>query len=604
MTTQRRSLDSELANLGSRSTLRLLWRSYRFLLKYRQTVISVYAFVIVINILNAVIPQFIRWIIDEGIGKNNLTLLGWSVLGLLGLTLIKGIFVFIQGRQTEVASQGVAYDVRNAIQAKLTQLSFSYHDKTEAGQLLSRTLQDAERIRFLTGRATFRLVDSLILLIATSVILVWMNPLLALLSLGTMPILVHRAIRFGAEYRPLSVFLQDQLAVLTARLEQNLRGAQVVKAFAQEDAEIKRFDDENEHWFELAEQSARIQGINVPLLQLIGNIGTVAIIWYGGTLVIRQELTIGELVAFTTYLSQLTNPIRFLGLIIPAIAMAGTASERIFEIIDTEPDVKDIPNAPVLPKVEGHVQFDRVAFRYGDGPQTLTDISFAAHPGQVIALTGPTGSGKSTIINLIPRFYDPTQGKILIDGHDIQTVQLKSLREQIGLVLQETVLFAASIRENIAFGRPNATEAEIIAAVKSAQAHDFIMEMPDGYDSPVGERGVTLSGGQKQRLAIARALITDPRILILDDASASVDTHTELLLQKALNVLMQGRTTFVIAHRLSTVQRADMILVLEGGRITAKGSHEHLLESSPLYAEIYEHQLRPQEILAQQGEPT
>ena len=576
-------------------TFRVLRRAYGYWRPYRRLVVTVYGLLLLITGLNMAMPQFIRWIIDEGIQKNRLSLLAWSVAALLGLTAFKGVLTFVQGRGTEIISQSVAYDIRNAIQTKLTQLSFSYHDQTEAGQLLSRALQDVERMRFLTGRATFHILNSVILLLGTTLILFWMNPLLALLAVGTMPFLTHRAFSFGKRYRPLSVEIQNQLGVLTSRLEQNLRGARTVKAFAQEQAEIDRFNGENESWFDMAQQAARLQAVNMPLLQLIADLGTVAIIWYGGRLVIEQGLTLGELVAFTTYLAQLTQPIRLLGMVIPAVAMAGSAGERIFEILDTEPEVQDMPEAITLPRIKGAVRFEDVSFAYPSRKRTLSQITLEARPGQIIALLGPTGAGKSTITNLVPRFYDPTAGRITIDGYDIRQVTLSSLRAQIGIVLQESILFAATIRENIAFGHPDASEAEIIAAAQAAQAHPFISEMPAGYDTDVGERGVTLSGGQKQRLAIARALLTDPRTLILDDATASVDTETERLLQKALARLMQGRTTFVIAHRLSTVRRADLILVLERGSIVARGTHESLLETSPLYADIYHRQLKPQE---------
>ena len=584
-----------IKTLQSRHAARVLWRSFLYLRPYKRIVIGIYAIMLVVNILNILIPQFIRWIIDRGIGQQDIRLLGWSVLGLLGLTVVKGALTFFQGRGTEVASQHVAYDLRNAIQNKLTHLSFSYHDQTETGQLLSRALSDVERIRFLTGRAVFRIVDTTVLFVATTVILFMMNPTLALLAMGTMPILAYRGVHFGSQYRPLSVALQDQLAVLTSRIEQNLRGTRVVKAFAQEEAEIERFQAQNQAWFGLAAHSARLRGINIPLLDLIANIGTVFIIWYGGSLVVRGQLSLGELVAFTTYLAQLTGPVRFLGMIIPAIAMASASAERIFEILDARSEVQDSPNARPLPAVSGHVRFKDVSFSYADGHKVLNKISLEAQPGQVIALVGPTGSGKSTIINLIPRFYEATAGQITIDGYDSQAVTLKSLRSQIGMVLQETVLFASTIRENIAFGRPGATEEEIVAAAQAAQAHHFITHMPEGYDTHVGERGVTLSGGQKQRVAIARALLTDPRILILDDATASVDSGTERRLQQALDRLMMGRTTFVIAHRLSTVRRADQILVLKKGRIVARGTHQKLLNRSKLYANIYEHQLKPQD---------
>ncbi|MCI0478326.1 MAG: ABC transporter ATP-binding protein/permease, partial [Anaerolineales bacterium] len=404
--------------------------------------------------------------------------------------------------------------------------------------------------------------------------------------------LAHRAFHLGRRLRPLSLAVQQQLAVLTTRLEQNLRGARVVKAFAQEDAEIARFDRENARWFDLSVRSSRLQAINEPLINFIANLSTVIIIWYGGLLAIQGQLTLGELVSFTTYLAQLAQPVRRLGQIVPALAIAAAAGTRIFEILDAQSEVRDAPDAMALPPARGLVRFENVSFAYFRRHRVLSNITFDAQPGQVIALLGTTGSGKSTIINLIPRFYDATEGLITIDGHDIRCVTLNSLRDQIGIVLQETMLFATTIRENIAFGCPDAREEEIIEAARAAQAHDFIVATPNGYDTLVGERGITLSGGQRQRVAIARALLKDPRILILDDAMSSVDTETEQLIQKALERLMRGRTSFVIAQRLSTLRMADLILVLEKGRIAARGTHEELLHTSGLYAEIYQQQLK------------
>jgi ATP-binding cassette subfamily B protein len=436
-------------------------------------------------------------------------------------------------------------------------------------------------------------IEGVVLMFITAIVLIFMNPQLGLMAIAAMPILAVQSIRFGRVFRPLSFQIQKQLAVLTTRVEQNLRGARVVKTFAQEEAEIERFEGENRRWFDLSADSARLQSINMPLLYLIANIGSVAILWYGGTMVIQGRLTLGELVAFTTYLAQLVTPVRYLGMILPAISMAGASGERIFEILDTIPDVREKPDAPALEIRAGYVRFENVSFSYGKHSDVLKDISFDALPNQVIALLGPTGSGKTSIVNLIPRFYEPTSGCIEIDGSKICDVNLNSLRSQIGIVLQESTLFAASVRENIQFGNPDATQAEIEAAAKAAQAHEFIMQMNHGYETEVGERGITLSGGQKQRLAIARAILTDPRILILDDATSSVDSETEHLIQNALERVMSGRTTFVIAHRLSTVQRADLILVLEKGRIVAQGKHEELMKTSSLYLDIYNKQLKP-----------
>jgi ATP-binding cassette, subfamily B, multidrug efflux pump len=593
MTTEKSTLQATFLHSSTPSHL-LLWRVYGFLRPYWNLTAGAYLSLLGILGLNLLIPQLIRWIIDTGIGANQPKVLTWGVLGLLGLTVGKGILNYFQGIWSETASQNVAYDLRNEIQKKLTQLSFSFHDQTETGELLSRAVQDVERIRFLTGRATLRILEGTLMLVVTSAILLSMDFRLAILVVATMPLLVFQALRFGNRFRPLSLLVQKQLAVLTTAVEQNLRGARVVKAYAQEEAEIERFDRQNSRWFDLSIAAARLQSIQIPLLFLIANAGTVLIVWYGGSQVIKGQLTLGELVAFTTYLGQLIEPVRRLGMIIPAVAIAGASAERVFEILDTIPEVKDEPGAQPLPTLQGEVRFEHVSFSYGKR-QVLKDVDFEVQPGQVIALLGPTGSGKSTIISLIPRFYDPTAGRILVDEFDIRRAALHSLRSQIGIVLQETTLFATTVRENIAFGCTGATEEMIVRAAQAAQAHEFIEKMPQGYDTRVGEKGVTLSGGQKQRLAIARAILLDPRLLILDDATASVDTETEHLIQVAFERLMHNRTTFVIAHRLSTVRRADMILVLDGGRIAGRGTHAELLRNSRLYADIYHRQLKRQE---------
>jgi len=571
---------------------RILWRSLGYVRRYRWLAVGAYATLLAINALNLLIPQFIRWIVDHGIRATDLRLLGWSVLGLLGITAIKGVFSFLQGRWSEVVSQGVAYDLRNALHAKLSSLSFAYHDRAETGQLLSRAVQDVDRIRFMSGRALLRLLDSGVLLIGTGIVLFSMNGTLALLSVLTMPLLVYRGALFAQRNRPLALAIQNELGVLTTHVEQSLRGARVVKAFAQADRQAARFDEANERWFDISLAAARLRAVNTPLMDFIANVGSIIIIGYGGYAVIQGTLTVGELVAFSTYLSQLIMPVRRIGVLVPAIATAIAAGERVFDILDTPSEVQDAPDAIPLPAVGGHVRFEHVSFGYVKRHKVLDDVTFEAKPGQIVALLGATGSGKSSIINLIPRFYDPTGGRITLDGYDLRQVKLHSLRDQIGIVLQETTLFAATIEENIAFGRPGADHAAVVEAARAAQAHDFIMSFPKGYETPVGERGLTLSGGQKQRVAIARVLLKDPRLLILDDATASVDTETERLIQLALAQLMQGRTSFVIAQRLSTVRMADLILVLEKGRIAAQGTHAHLLQHSPLYAEICARQLR------------
>ncbi len=569
----------------------LLIRIYTYLRPYRSRVIAGVALMLGIDLLSILIPQAVRITIDRGMRPGSLRLLAAGAGAVLALALIKSVFTFFQGRIVETYSQGVAYDLRREIHGRLTGLSFSFHDNAENGQLLSRTIQDVERIRFLTGRASQRIVEGAILLLATAAVMISMSPLLALLSLLLMPILVWRAILYGNRIRPLSYSIQEQLAVLTTRVEQNLRGARIVKAFAQETGEVQRFRRENDRWFELSRVSGRIQAVNGPLMNLIANISTVIVVGYGGYLIVNGTITIGLLVAFLTYLGQLSQPVRMMGQIAPVVGTAVSSGDRIFEILDTESEVREREHLRVLPRITGRVCFDSVHFAYRGRDATLRDVTFAVEPGETVALLGETGSGKTTIMNLIPRFYDVTSGSITIDGIDIRDVALGSLRDQIGIVMQEAVLFGTTIRENIGLGRPDASTAEIIAAATAAQAHEFIVETAKGYDTPVGEMGVTLSGGQKQRLAIARALLKNPRILLLDDATSSVDTRTERKIQQALSLLLEGRTSFIIAHRLSTVRLADRIILMDGGRILAMGDHDLLLNSSELYGRICREQL-------------
>jgi ATP-binding cassette subfamily B protein len=597
------SPETETSNERSQSAIRahVLWRCYGYLRPYWKTSVGAYLALVGILALNLSIPQLVRTIIDHGIRMGDPGWLNGGVTALLLLALLKGLFTFLQGKWSETASQGAVYNLRNEIQRKLTQLSFSFHDRTETGELLSRAIQDVERIRFLTGRATLRFLEGVLLLAGTSGVLLWMNPPLMLLVLPTMLILVYQALHFGRRFRPLSLKIQQTLAALTTRVEQNIRGALVVKSFGQEHGEIQRFHQANETWFNLSATSGRLQAINIPLLFLMANLGSVIILWFGGALVVRSVLTLGELVAFIAYVSQLIEPVRRLGMIIPAVAIASSAAERVFAVIDSITEVTDAPDAIPLPAIRGHIAFQDVSFSYGER-EVLHKIQCEALPGQVIALLGPTGSGKTSLVNLIPRFYDPSSGLILVDGFDLRNVTINSLRSQIGIVLQETILFAATARENIVFGKPDCSDEEMIAAAKAAQAHEFILQMPQGYDTLIGERGVTLSGGQKQRVAIARALLMNPRILILDDATASVDAETERQIQIALERLMRGRTTFVIAHRLNTLRRADLILVMERGRIIARGTHAALIRESHLYRETYLRQIMSTDLSQQESE--
>jgi len=537
-------------------------------------------------------PKLIQEVVDQGIGLGDTAILSRSVLLIVVLTALQGALRFVETYLTEWISQRISYTMRNQLYERLTSLSFRYHDTSQAGQLLSRTTSDVDRIRRFTGRAILQLVQALVLLGSTIVILVSMQPVLAGLSLLVMPIILVYMSKYTGRIHPLWHARQDQVGVLTSRLEQNLHGMRVVRGFAQEEAEIARFAKDNDKVFDISMTVVRINALAMPLVVLMAYASAVVIIWLGGRYVIGGQLTLGGLIAFNTYVMQLVGPIRRLANLANMLGESRASADRVFEVLDAKSEVEDAPDAVPLGEIRGEVTFDHVSFQYQDGFQALRDVTFTVEAGSVVALLGPTGSGKSTITNLIPRFYDVTEGAIRIDGIDIRKVTLNSLRRQIGIVLQETILFATTIRENITFGRPDATQEEIEQAAKAAAAHEFIMAFPDGYDTYVGERGSTLSGGQRQRIAIARALLLNPRILILDDATSSVDTETEQEIQAALARLMEGRTSFIIAQRVSTVRNADLILVMDQGRLVARGKHEELIRESGIYNEIYHRQLR------------
>jgi ATP-binding cassette, subfamily B, multidrug efflux pump len=505
---------------------------------------------------------------------------------------VRGIFAFLYTYWAERNSQGIAFDMRNDLFSKISKLSFSYHDRNQTGQLMIRATDDVEKVRLFIGQGLLQAVGAFVLLIGTLIILLTTNPQLTLVVLPILPLALIIFMVFGAVSQPLFVKVQQRISALNTVLQENLAGIKVVKAFTREKSEEQKFSDAASALMKQQVAVARVFSFLFPLVFLIANVGQALVLYFGGRQIINNTLTLGQYQEFSLYLIFIFFPLAQLGFIISQMSQASASAGRIFEILDAKSDVEDKPDAVALPAVQGRVAFDNVTFRYfGGGDPVLSEVSFEAEPGQTVALLGATGSGKTTIINLIPRFYDPSEGRVLFDGQDLRDVTLESLRSQIGIVLQETTLFSGTIRDNIAFGKPSASQEEIEAAAKAAAAHDFILSFPQGYDTPVGERGTTLSGGQKQRIAIARAVLLDPRLLILDDSTSAVDLETEYHIQKALDHLMQGRTSFVIAQRISTVMHADQILVLDKGRVVARGKHADLMESSELYAEIYTSQL-------------
>jgi ATP-binding cassette subfamily B protein len=623
--------------------MKSLARALGYLKPHWPLALGTFVTLLLSSVLNLVIPALTGRIIDDGITARAVDFVVLGTVAMVAVALLRALFTFSQGFWAAKASQNVAYDMRNLLYEKIQKLSFGYHDRAQTGQLLTRATSDVDRVQMFVGRGFIMFITALIMIVGSLILLFSLDWQLALIMVVLMPLTMAVFAFFASRARPLFTRVQQYLSHLNTVLQENLAGIRVVKAFAREPYERDRFASANR---DLTDQSIKVGKLIAqafPLIFLLANLGTLAVVWIGGIQVIGERLTIGELVAFQSYLMMTMFPLFMLGMIVAMVSQAIASAERIFEILDAQSEVVEKPEAAPMPALRGEVTFEHVWFRYfgpkegtqadgsaqkqprrrspadGDGRGgggmsmggmgmggmgmggvpalsddhwVLEDVSFTAQPGQTIALLGATGSGKSTIINLIPRFYDVTRGAVKIDGIDVRDVTLDSLRSQIGLVLQDTTLFTGTIRDNIAYGRPEATMDEIVAAAKTAEAHDFIVEFANGYETDVGERGVTLSGGQKQRIAIARALLLDPRILILDDSTSSVDVETEYRIQQALDKLMVGRTSLVIAQRISTVRDAEAILVLDDGQIAAQGTHEELMAESAIYAEIYSSQLQ------------
>ena len=583
--------------------MKYLFRTRVFLKPYIWQILVNLLILLTMTGLSLVVPRIIQGVIDDGLLKGQTDYIARSALLLLGLGLFSAALGLVQIYLSQWIASYIGYDLRNRLYDHIQYMTFSFHDHAQTGQLISRCIEDVRAIQDFAGSSLIQWIQLTLLGVGIAALMLLDNWKLALIALAPIIPLLWVAADFGNRITILFYKVDNALGELSARLQENVTGAQVVRAFAREPYEIGRFDEINRMYFE-----ARLKVVNnwatiMPTTSWLVTAGTILILWFGGQMVMAGTMTVGEVVAFNAYLLMLSGPAQQLTQLVNNGGEAAAGAQRAWEILDHQPEIQTPVGALQLPVLSGAVEFRNVALKYmQEKKESLVDINLRVHKNQIVALIGATGSGKTSLINMIPRFYDVTEGAVLVDGYDIRSVDLVSLRRQIGIVLQTSLLFSDTIFENIRYGRPEASEAEVLAAARAAQAHEFISGFPQGYETVVGERGVTLSGGQRQRIAIARALLMDPRILILDDSLSSVDTQTEKLIQEALDKLMEGRTTFVIAHRLSTVRRADLILVMDNGRIVQRGQHAELLAQGGLYKEIHDLQLQAAEAFVQDEE--
>ena len=544
--------------------------------------------IVISTYINIYIPQLGGQVIKNIIEIGDFNALMWLVIQIIGFTGILGVVSFISRYVNGYFSQKIVYEIRNDAFRSIQRQSLGFFDRINTGQLMSRATTDTERIGRFLGFQFRMLVQTFLLLIGvvTSMIMIdWELTVISFLIVSL--ILVNFSI-FGKKIRPVISKSREYFADITSTLWENISGIRVVRAFAMEDYERRKFQKPNNAYYEMMIKATSLRAIFLPLTGLIGGFVMVIVYWLGGMRVIEGRIGIDTLYVFSSYVSMLMRPMGMMGMIWTGYQRMAAAGERVFQIIETEPEVKDKPNAIELKNIKGHIKFENVYFGYERDKPILKNVNLEIKPGETVALLGPTGSGKSTLIRLLMRFYDVTSGRILVDGHDIKDVKLKSLRRHIGIVSQEIFLFNRTVKENISFGKPDASMDDVIRAAKIAQAHEFITNFPNGYETIIGERGLNLSGGQRQRIAIARALLLDPKILILDDSTSSVDVDTEYEIQKALNALLKNRTTLVITQRISTIRNADKIIVMDNGEIIEEGDHETLMAKKGAYYRLYQ----------------
>ena len=569
---------------------------YKRILGYIRPYIHVLAVALLCTMLaaagNLYLPWIFRDMIDKVLTAKDSYMLNMISASIVIIFFLRGIFLYGQNYLMSYVGQHVVIDIRGEVFRKLQRLSMSFYDKNKTGTIMSYATNDVNALQGAMVDNTIELVTESIILVGSVCAMIYLDWKLTLFTILTFPVVLYFMNFFGKKIRRSGGQIQKATADITSVLQESVSSARVVKSFVREQYEIDRFERENEANLKANLKTAKYMATLTPTIEFVAALGVTLILWYGGHNVIDGETTAGSLVAFLAYAVNISNPIKRITRVSGNIQKALAAAQRVFYVLDLPEEVRDLPDARALPAVTGNVSFEHVTFSYNAGDEILHDLSFTAKPGQVIGLVGPSGAGKSTVASLLPRFYDCDAGTIRIDGTDIKHVTLESLRNQVGIVPQETMLFNGSVYDNILYGRLDATKEEIEAAAKAANAHDFIMELPDGYNTMLGDRGVNISGGQRQRIAIARAILKDPRILVLDEATSALDTESERLVQEALNRLMVGRTSIIIAHRLSTIKNADRILVLDKGQLVEDGTHDELMEKNGLYAHLYQIQYR------------
>ncbi len=543
----------------------------------------------------AYLPFVIKDMVDQVLSEKNTTMLNWIVLSIIVVFVIRGIAYYGQSYLMNYVGQRVIIDIRKAVFEKLQRLSMSFYDKHKTGTIMSYVTNDVSALQSAMVDNVVEMITETVILVASIVMMFYLDWKLFLVTFATFPVVLFFIDSFGKRIRKSGSRIQEAAADITSVLQEVASSPRVIKSFVREGYEVDRFDKENMNNFRANMKYAQLSSTLTPTIEFVAAVGVSIILWYGGNSVINGSITAGSLVAFLTYAVNISNPIKRLSRVIGNIQKALAAAQRVFDVLDLPEDIKNAPDAKALPKVKGDVRFNDVSFAYNENEEVLSHVSFEVKPGEMVAFVGPSGAGKSTVASLLPRFYDAINGSITIDGQDIRKVTLDSLREQVGIVPQETVLFNGSVYDNILYGRLDATREEVEAAAKAANAHDFIMQLPDGYETMLGDRGMNISGGQRQRISIARAILKNPQILILDEATSALDTESERVVQEALDRLMVGRTSFVIAHRLSTIKNADKIMVLEKGQLIEQGNHDELMAMDGLYAHLYKIQYRSKE---------